>query len=99
MAELRQRFNDGQYWQRATAGELRQEVKRSTLARPEAEQVQGTVSQIVHYYNAQGEKVAVVHQYLQPDGTIGASGRPDPKMLLENGILYVPRHDKEGRAT
>jgi hypothetical protein len=30
----------------------------------------------------------MVHQYLQPDGTLGASGQPDPKRLLHDGILY-----------
>jgi hypothetical protein len=30
----------------------------------------------------------VVHRYLLPDGTMGASGQFDPKMLLIDGILY-----------
>jgi hypothetical protein len=33
-------------------------------------------------------EVARVHQYVRPDGAIGLSGKPDPKRLFENGILY-----------
>jgi hypothetical protein len=30
------------------------------------------------------------HQYLLPDGkTLGASGHPDPKRVLKDGVLYV----------
>jgi hypothetical protein len=36
-----------------------------------------------------GEKVAGVHQYLRPDGTIGLSGRPDPKEVYIDGVLYI----------
>jgi hypothetical protein len=44
----------------------------------------------VYYYTQDGNPIAVVHQYLRPDGTIGASGRPDPKRLfLEDRILAV----------
>ena len=86
--ELRLRFNAGGYWERARAGEFRQVTKRSRPAPPEAGQPPGTLSQIVHYYTARDEKVAVVHQYLLPDGTLGASGLPDPQMLLEGGVLY-----------
>jgi len=34
--------------------------------------------------------VALVHQYLRRDGSLGASGKPDPKMLFDRGeLLYV----------
>jgi hypothetical protein len=29
-----------------------------------------------------------VHQYLRPDGTLGLSGRPDPKLVLYEGVVY-----------
>jgi hypothetical protein len=38
--------------------------------------------------DAKGHKVAVVHQYVRRDGSLGGSGNPDPKMLLEAGNLY-----------
>lgn len=46
------------------------------------------LSQIVAYFDDQGQEVARVHQYKLPDGTLGASGRPDPKRLLVDGIIY-----------
>ena len=29
-----------------------------------------------------------MHQYIRVGGVVGASGLPDPKRILENGILY-----------
>ena len=43
---------------------------------------------MVAYYEKR-RKVAMVHQYLRPDGTLGASGLPDPKRLLVNDLLYI----------
>jgi len=43
---------------------------------------------MVSYRDASGNEVARVHQYLRPDGTIGASGKPDPKRVFINGTLY-----------
>jgi hypothetical protein len=34
------------------------------------------------------DDVIFAHQYLRPDGTIGGFGRPDPKWILENGVIY-----------
>jgi hypothetical protein len=48
-----------------------------------------TRSQYLIYVDNNGKKVAGVHQYLRPDGKLGASGRPDPKELLINGVLYM----------
>lgn len=49
-----------------------------------------TRSQAVAYVLDDGTRVAVVHQYLRPDGSIGGSGLPDPKRLLWHGeILFV----------
>lgn len=35
-------------------------------------------------------RVAVVHQYLAPDGvSLGGSGMPDPKYIELNGVIYA----------
>jgi len=47
-----------------------------------------TWTQEVFYLDAANQEVARVHQYLRPDGTLGASGLPDPKQLFENGVMY-----------
>jgi len=49
----------------------------------------GSRSQSVPYF-LMGHKIAVCHQYTRPDGSIGASGKPDPKMLEYQGLrLYT----------
>jgi hypothetical protein len=45
-------------------------------------------SVMLSYHNEQGFEMARVHQYERPDGTLAASGRPDPKRLFQDGILY-----------
>ena len=52
----------------------------------------GTRSQTVRYYDSNGQWVVVVHQYLRPDGTLGASGKQDPKRLrVGNRVVIVAR--------
>jgi hypothetical protein len=46
----------------------------------------GTRSQVVPYF-IMGTKIALCHQYLRPDGTIGASGLPDPKLVEYRGYV------------
>ena len=49
----------------------------------------GTKSQYIRYFDANGEFVADVHQYLRPDGSLGASGRPDPKRMVVGDELWI----------
>ena len=88
---IREAFNTGQFWERARDGEFRVRIRSSNhLSRHNARGASVTYcthTQIVHYFNEDG-MVAVMHQYRQPDGTLGASGKPDPKYLrLEDRIL------------
>ena len=89
--ELRRRFNDGHYAERADRGELRIVIldPRNRPAPVGAHQAPGTVSQMISYRDSDDTELARAHQYVRPDGTIGGSGRPDPKILFENGILYL----------
>lgn len=88
---IRQAFNDGQYYEKARRGQLRSYVKRTSHpAHPPQGEPVCTRSQIVVYYSPDGDPVALVHQYLRPNGQLGASGLPDPKRLfLEDRILSV----------
>jgi hypothetical protein len=87
--EMRCRFNKGRFWERVQAGELNAIVNRSKHpAPPQAGQVHCTSSQEVSYHDAANREVARVHQYLRQDNTLGGKGRPDPKRLLEDGVLY-----------
>ena len=88
--ELRQMFNEGRYYERVKAGEFTQKVlKNRHPALPVANEPVCTRSQIIAYHDNSGNRIALVHQYLRRDGSLGASGQPDPKRLLSNGILYV----------
>lgn len=87
--ELRDLFNAGRYWERAQAGEFRASLKREGHPAPEESgQPHCTRSQEVVYFDLEDLEVARVHQYLRPDGTLGGSGRPDPKRLRHEGIYY-----------
>lgn len=83
---IRDRFNEGRFWQRVQNGDLTTVLKRNGHpSPPRARLPTCTRSQLLVYL--EGKKaVAIVHQYLLPDGTIGGSGRPDPEMLKLNGI-------------
>ena len=93
-AEIRQHFNSMRLHQKAATGELVSIVRDEYLAPRAAHQPAGTVAQLVLYYERQPEgklrSVALVHQYLRPDGRIGGSGRPDPKWLrLSDGTIIA----------
>lgn len=47
------------------------------------------MSQILRYEDENGIEVAIVHRYLRQDGTLAASGLPDPKRITVDGICYV----------
>lgn len=55
---------------------------------PMSGQPDGTISQVVDYFSGH-EWVASAHLFVLPDGTVGASGFPDPKMVLSAGVRYV----------
>jgi hypothetical protein len=82
-------FNANDYWGRAKSGEFTQKIlKDGHPSPPLADEPFCTKSQIVEYVDRSGNTVAHVHQYVRTDGTLGASGRPDPKALCHNGVLY-----------
>lgn len=88
---IRKCFNDGRFAERVRSGELTTILKRNSHPDPPPTgEPLCTRSQIVYYYALDGHAVAVVHQYLRPDGTIGASGLPDPKrLILRDRIISV----------
>lgn len=45
----------------------------------------GSRGQLV-YYLIESIPVALVHQYVTPDGTLGASGLPDPKVVITRDL-------------
>jgi len=88
--ELRHLFNEGGFWERAKAGILVEKLDSEGHPSPrDSGEPPCTRSQIIAYLDSSGHRVAVVHQYLRKDGSLGGSGRPDPKKLSHKGSLYV----------
>ncbi len=93
-AEIRRLFNDGDYYGRMQRNEILATVESDRLAPSQAGQPAGTRSQTLWYFDAQTlERLAFVHQYVLPDGSIGGSGRPDPKRLLLDDEILIPFPD------
>jgi hypothetical protein len=91
-SELRDVFNTHVLPQ-IRRSELLEVIASEGTPNPAAEEPPGTRSQRVEYWGTDGGrlvKVAVIHRYLRPDGSLGASGLPDPKRVLHAGTLYAP---------
>lgn len=88
---IRAIFNNSQLPDQIARGDLRPVVlKDSPLQSPVARgEPSGTRSQVIRYLDQAGQWVAVVHQYLRPDGSLGGSGKPDPKRLRIAGTIFV----------
>lgn len=88
---IRRAFNDGQFWERVLMGEATETVfKERHLSTHEREPF-CTLSQIVVYWDAGDSPIAIVHQYKRPDGSLGASGRPDPKRIVLGQRILATR--------
>jgi hypothetical protein len=89
--ELRSAFNDAGYYEEGyPRSDIQVTVFREGLPNPKHEQPTGTRYQTL-VYRIGGEPVAIVHQYLLPDGRLGASGLPHPKQVVVpgNGTLTL----------
>jgi hypothetical protein len=95
--ELRRRFNEGNYEDRKNAGEFREFERYSYHpSPPPAEEPECTHTQMIAYLDHEDCRIVNVHQFLRKDGTIGAKGRPDPKaMLIDDILYYVPVHPED----
>lgn len=90
MSELRQLFDHLNYWGRAERGELHKVV----IGRHEpgsTTEPKGTESQMISIRRVDEFEMARVHAYVRPDGTLGASGKPDPKIVFDEvgHVLYL----------
>lgn len=96
--ELRRRFNQGRYVERAGSGELAERLLADRHpSQPLANEPFCTRSQMVSYRDQNGRELAQAHRYLRPDGTIGLGGRPDPKALRDGDVLYIVLPDLDRR--
>jgi hypothetical protein len=89
--EIRRIFNDNCYTYRLQAGELKRNKEKSDHVKSRKAPVPVcSLSQIVAYFDNDGNCIVRVHQYRLRDGSLGGSGKPDPKWLLHNGEVYIP---------
>jgi hypothetical protein len=90
--KMRAMFNRGQYWEKTRTGELaehrRRHIHLSLENAQKANEPYCTHSQQVSYMDRNNTEIVRVHQYLRPTGELGGKGKPDPKRMLENGVLY-----------
>jgi hypothetical protein len=74
--------------ERAESGEIIAVVVHSGTPSQEVGLPPGSRSEMISYREINGFELARAHQYVLPDGRIGASGKPDPKRVLKDGKLY-----------
>jgi hypothetical protein len=90
-AELQALFNGRDFDGRVRRGELVVAVVADRHpSRTKAGEPHCTRSQMIQYRRRDGYAVALAHRYLRMDGSVGGSGRPDPKRIyLASEILSV----------
>jgi hypothetical protein len=87
--DLRDIFDRGRYSERAGSGELiERELVRGRPSLSSAHPAEA-ISRRVAYHDDTGRELAVAHELILPDGTIGGSGRPDPMRVDVDGTLYI----------
>lgn len=86
--EMRQKFNGSGYWENVKSGNWTAHILESRISDALIQETVGITSVMLSYRDENGNEMARVHQYQRPDGSLAASGRPDPKRLFLNGVLY-----------
>ena len=83
-------FNAGRYWERVREGELVIVELYSGEPDPDKGQPPGTRTVTYAFRESKaGPDLAHAHAFIQPGWVIGASGKPDPKRIWKDGILYL----------
>src|SRR3954468_11316707 len=89
-AQIREAFNAHDFPEKIRKGEVSTRVEISNPAPSHLTFWQpGTMSRLVVYVGGNGTKLATVHEYRLPDGSIGASGFADPKRLVVGEELWI----------
>lgn len=85
---MRNLFNSNRLWERQQESEFTVTILESRAAPESSGEPANTLSQMLSYRDLDDKEVARVHQYLRADGSIGGKGRPDPKRVFIDGVLY-----------
>src|SRR6266852_801486 len=86
--EMCKRFNEGGYWEKVKSGIWTSHVLESNVSTLLSQETVEITSVMLSYRDSEGNEMARVHQFMRPDGTLAASGRPDPKRLFQDGVWY-----------
>ena len=87
-AEMCKRFNEGLYWEKLKSGELTEHILEENISTLLTQEPGRIRSQMVSYRDSENNEIARCHQFLRDDNSVAAFGKPDPKRLFEDGILY-----------
>lgn len=85
--ELRALFNE-RILPHVQSGDIVEVVLASNPASHRANQPPGTLSRTVGYFR-HGRHVAEAHRYVLKDGSLGASGFPDPKLVVVDDVVLI----------
>jgi len=87
---IQAKFNAARVWERIQRGDLIPNIiKDKHPSRTKAREPFCTRSQLVAYFLPDRTPVAVVHRYLRTDGTLGASGKPDPVRFFDGWTVFA----------
>ena|ERR1022692_219228 len=92
--ELYRFFNDPEFRAELLRRTNQRVEQYCAPAPPAAGQMEGATSHVYdwfEYIESEDRTIllATVHMYRNPDGSIGASGQPDPTFLLVDGVPLV----------
>ncbi len=85
--QLQDKFNKNEGGYPAKIDSLSRVCIYDQLCSPKSHQGPGTRSKVYKYFDGH-RPVMWLHCFERPDGTLGGSGKMDPKRLLVNGIAY-----------
>jgi hypothetical protein len=85
---MRRIFNEERFVERAERGEIKTVVVHSGVPSSEVGLPVGSKSELISYRDLNNLELSRAHQYVLPDGRLGASGKPDPKRIFKDGKLY-----------
>lgn len=93
-ARIRQIFDGSQHRIAIENGIYREAVTDDSTLQPATARQKGfpvgTRTQFVRYYDSNERYLVGMHRYILPDGTVGASGRADPKyVVIADAIYYI----------
>ena len=86
--EMRQKFNGSGHLENVKSGKWTAHVLESRVSDALTQEPVEITSLMLSYRDENGNEMCRVHQYQRPDGSLAASGLPDPKRLFLDGILY-----------